>query len=106
MKVCNKIEMNIFDFILVDEFKDFILNVPGVIGVGGGFKIKGGKIEYEKCISINVEKKLSIKELKKRGIYKFPSTVGEFPEEIVCDIPPKVGGFPVDVVDVGEIKAK
>jgi len=63
------------------------LDIPGVVGIGIGKKIKNGKMLNRKCITIFVEKKLPKSQLK--------------PEHI---IPKKIGNTVTDVVEIGHVK--
>lgn len=74
----------------VDKVAKQLLKYPNVTGYSKKLRkrIKNGKIVEEWCIQIHVSKKMALKKLKLNEV-----------------IPPEVDGIPVDVVDVGELKA-
>jgi len=76
---------------LKDEFEEKLLALKGVVGVSVGFKVKDGKKTSVLSIRVLVKKKRG-----KLWMKLFT------PAHIV---PMEVGGFPTDVVEVGEVKA-
>lgn len=69
-------------------FKEKILSKPNVIGVGTGYKTRGGRAVGELCVVALVRQKIP-----RAGL----------PAEAL--VPAEVGGIPTDVVQVGHIKA-
>ena len=74
----------------VDKLAKQLLKYPNVTGYSKKLRkrIKDGKVVEEWCIQIHVSKKVPLKELKLNEV-----------------IPAEVDGIPVDVVDIGELKA-
>jgi hypothetical protein len=71
-----------------EAYKDKILSKPNVVGVGTGYKTRGGRAVGELCVVALVRQKIP-----RAGL----------PEEAL--VPAEVGGIPTDVVQVGHIKA-
>ncbi len=69
--------------------KRMLLAKPNVIGVGIGFRIKGGKHTEHIGIVVMVSQKLPASQLKASEL-----------------IPPEIEGIPVDVQERGEIHAQ
>jgi hypothetical protein len=65
-----------------------LLRKPNVVGVGVGFRTRGGKRAEEVCIVVSVKKKLPAWRLKDDEV-----------------IPLSIDGVPVDVIETGEIRA-
>jgi len=74
----------------VDKLAKQLLKYPNVTGYSKKLRkrIKNGKVVEEWCIQVHVSKKVPLKELKLNEV-----------------IPVEVEGIPVDVVDVGELRA-
>lgn len=71
-----------------EEFEAFLLSLRGVVGVGIGEKITGGKLTGKPCVRVYVRQKLPEEELKRRDIV--PRTLKE---------------VPTDVIEAGEVRA-
>jgi len=69
-------------------YKETILSKPNVIGVGTGYKNRGGRAVGDLCVVALVRQKIP-----RAGL----------PEDAL--VPAEVGGVPTDVVQVGHIKA-
>ncbi|HKZ84697.1 MAG TPA: hypothetical protein VJ793_13665 [Anaerolineae bacterium] len=65
-----------------------LMRKPNVVGVGVGFRTRGGVRTDEVCIVVSVKVKLAAPQMKPGDL-----------------IPPSIGGVPVDVVETGEITA-
>jgi hypothetical protein len=65
-----------------------LLRKPNVVGVGVGFRTRGGKSTNEVCIVVSVKIKVAAAQLKHEDV-----------------IPSSIEGVPVDVVATGEIHA-
>ncbi len=65
-----------------------LMRKPNVVGVGVGFRTRGGKRADEVCIVVSVKRKLPASQLKGDDL-----------------IPLSIDGVPVDVIETGEIRA-
>ena len=65
-----------------------LMRKPNVVGVGVGFRTRGGVQSDEVCIVVSVKVKLAPSQMKPGDL-----------------IPPSMEGVPVDVVETGEITA-
>lgn len=70
------------------KYESKLMSYPNVVGVGIGFRERNGKLTGEKCIVVNVKKKIDPENLKKKEI-----------------IPKELDGVPVVVKETGEFKA-
>jgi hypothetical protein len=72
-----------------EEHKHEIMSKPNVIGVGTGYKNRGGRAVGELCVVALVRQKIPRAGLPKEAL-----------------VPAEVGGIPTDVMQVGHIKAQ
>jgi len=70
------------------KYESKLMSYPNVVGVGIGFRERKGKYTKEKCIVVNVKKKIHPEDLKEKEI-----------------IPKELDGVPVVVKEAGEFKA-
>ena len=68
--------------------EEAILDLPNVVGVAVGYKVKAGKPTKELCLIIYVQKKVPENELPEKDI-----------------IPKEIEGIKTDVVEIGRIEA-
>lgn len=71
-----------------EKYETLLLSKKNVIGVGIGFREKDGQMTDQMALIVSVSKKLSMSEV----------SAADF-------IPIKIEGVPVDVKEVGEIRA-
>lgn len=65
-----------------------LMRKPNVVGVGIGFRTRGGQRAEEVCIVVSVKKKMPASQLSRDDL-----------------IPMSIDGVPVDVIETGEIRA-
>ena len=65
-----------------------LMRKPNVVGVGIGFRQRGGAPTQEVCIVVSVKTKLPLSQLKPND-----------------RLPASIEGVPIDVVETGEIRA-
>jgi hypothetical protein len=70
------------------QHEDDLLRKPNVVGVGVGFRTRGGKPTNEVCIVVSVKAKVASSKLKPADM-----------------IPSSIENVPVDVIATGEIRA-
>lgn len=70
-------------------YRDMLLSKPNVIGLGIGYRKVGGQVTDQIALIVMVEKKLPASQLKS----------GDF-------IPREIEGVPVDVQEVGQVRAQ
>ena len=68
--------------------EEAILNLPNVVGLAVGYKVRAGKPTKELCLIVYVEKKVPENELPEKDI-----------------IPKEIEGIKTDVVETGRIEA-
>ena len=71
-----------------EKYEDSLLNRKNVIGVGIGFKEEAGQVTDQMALVVSVSKKLADNEIGDTDL-----------------IPTELEGVPVDVKEVGEIRA-
>ncbi len=71
-----------------EKFGAELLEKKNVVGIGIGLRKKGGEVTDEVVLVVMVNQKVSTSELR--------------PED---QLPQEIGGVPVDVQDIGEIRA-
>lgn len=70
-------------------YRDTLMSMPNVIGLGIGYRKVGGQMTDEIALIVMVEKKLPASQLRRADI-----------------IPNEIEGVPVDVQEVGQIRAQ
>jgi hypothetical protein len=78
---------------LMEARRARLLTFPGVIGVGLGFRLRGGMPTGEPCLTVYVRRKLSPEELKAANRPRLPRTVRSGNRRL-----------PVDVIELGEVR--
>ena len=78
---------------LMEARRAKLLAIPGVIGLGLGFRLRGGMPTGEPCLTVYVRRKLSIEELKLARTPRISKTVRSGKHRL-----------PVDVIELGEIR--
>lgn len=78
---------------LMEARREKLLAIPGVVGVGLGFRLRGGMPTGEPCLSVYVRRKRSPEDLAAAGESRIPKTVRSGKHRL-----------PVDVLEIGEIR--
>lgn len=71
---------------LMNERRARLLAVPGVIGVGLGFRIRGGVRTGEPCLTVYVRRKMSADELATASVRRLPGHVSSGKRRISVDV--------------------
>jgi hypothetical protein len=77
---------------LMEERRAKLLAIPGVMGVGLGFRLRGGMPTGEPCLTVYVKRKLSPDEVRTADLPRIPKTVRSGKRRL-----------PVDVLELGDI---
>lgn len=78
---------------LMEERRAKLLAIPGVVGLGLGFRLQGGAPTGEPCLTVYVRRKLAPADLAAAGARRIPRTVRSGKRRL-----------PVDIVELGEIR--
>jgi hypothetical protein len=78
---------------LMEERRARLLAIPGVMGVGLGFRLRGGMPTGEPCLTVYVQRKLSPEEVRAGNLPRIPKTVRSGKHRL-----------PVDVLELGAIR--
>ncbi len=70
----------------LDDHRDRILAIPGVVGCGLGFRTKGGQRTSEPCITVLVRRKLKPTTLKTAGRRAIPRWLGSGRRRLKLDV--------------------
>lgn len=78
---------------LMEARREKLLAIPGVVGVGLGFRLRGGMPTGEPCLTVYVRRKLAPEEVDAAGSRRIPKTVRSGKHRLS-----------VDVVELGELR--
>ncbi|HSN89578.1 MAG TPA: hypothetical protein VL025_22640 [Thermoanaerobaculia bacterium] len=78
---------------LMEARRAKLLAIPGVVGVGLGFRLRGGLPTGEPCLTVYVQRKLAPGQLAAAGSRRIPKTVRSGKRRL-----------PVDVIELGAIR--
>lgn len=78
---------------LMDARRAKLLAIPGVVGIGLGFRLRGGMPTGEPCLTVYVRRKISLEELKLSKAPRIPKTIRSGKRRL-----------PIDVIAFGKIR--